>query len=426
MNGVPGHCPPVPVAIAPGPANQPPECIRVGPLGPVTAGASAELARCRRILVVKLDHVGDWVLCTPFLENLRRNAPSAAIDVLVLPPVYDLACACPHVDRAIALVAKRGTAFEISARRWTDAASFERDYTGAAYDLAVVPRWDADFDGAARIAGASRARLVVGFSEHCTRRKRVINRGADCCYTHVIDDRRAVHEVEHNLALIEVMRGQVATRHTSLHVSGADERTARSWLSAKFGRRPGRAIALAPFASEPKRELPVRACASLVERLALPPDCAFVVLGGPGDRARGARLAALLRPRAVSAAAWLTIRETAALIGCCDALVGVDSAPAHIAAALGTPVAVLSCHPAAGSAAHANSPQRFAPWSGARAAEVLVLQPAVAAPPCRDCCVACGPHCILGIDADALERLAVFLARAIARGAPARFSAAKR
>src|SRR5947199_6407710 len=62
-----------------------------------------DLAACRQILVVKLDFIGDWVLCTPFLRNLRRSAPQAHITVLVLERVYELATACPDVDRVVAL-----------------------------------------------------------------------------------------------------------------------------------------------------------------------------------------------------------------------------------------------------------------------------------------------------------------------------------
>jgi hypothetical protein len=120
----------------------------------------------------------------------------------------------------------------------------------------------------------------------------------------------------------------------------------------------------------------------------------------------------LLRPEAASTAGQLSIRETAALIGRCDALVGVDSGPVHLAAAVGTPVAVLSCHPVAGSPKHANSPMRFAPWA-ADGSSVLVLQPASGTPPCSDCCNAAGPHCILGIEEDAHVRLTAFIKQAL-------------
>ena len=39
--------------------------------------AVPSLALCKKILVVKLDFIGDWVLTTPFLAALRLAAPQA-------------------------------------------------------------------------------------------------------------------------------------------------------------------------------------------------------------------------------------------------------------------------------------------------------------------------------------------------------------
>src|SRR3990167_717366 len=62
-----------------------------------------DLRHLREILVVKLDFIGDWVLTTPFLENLRLAAPQARITAVVLDRVFDLASACPFVDRVISV-----------------------------------------------------------------------------------------------------------------------------------------------------------------------------------------------------------------------------------------------------------------------------------------------------------------------------------
>src|SRR3954463_8602176 len=103
---------------------------RPAPLGPRgyqpeialrQGGPLAPLHRYREVLVVMLDHIGDWVLCTPFLRRLREHT-SARITVVVSEPVAPLARRCPFVDH----VAGRGVAF------------------GCSFDLALVPRWDVD------------------------------------------------------------------------------------------------------------------------------------------------------------------------------------------------------------------------------------------------------------------------------------------
>ncbi len=375
--------------------------------------SSIDLGKCRRILIVKLDHIGDWVLCTPFLRNLRRNAPRAKIDAIVLPRVSELASACVELDRVVTLQNRNTGCFQISGHRMRDALEFRRDYQDGAFDLAVVPRWDADFEGAAQIAAGSRAELIVGFSERCTRRKRTINRGYDRFYTHLIDDRRPVHAVEHNLALLAAMKANISNSSIAVQVNDLDKQVAHTWLARHLDRRNHPLLALAPFAAEPKRTMYIRQLAELAHHLGGKLHRRVVVVGGPEDRYSGARLAAHLRPMAVSAAGQLTVSQSAALISFCDCLVGVDSGPAHLAAAVGTPVAILSCHPAHGSPNHANSPKRFAPWNPSDPSRVLVLQPNSPRSPCKQCCTATEPHCILNIESEARVRLFAFVDQAL-------------
>jgi len=72
--------------------------------------------------------------------------------------------------------------------------------------------------------------------------------------------------------------------------------------------------------------------------------------------------------------------------------VGNDTGPMHLAAAVGTPVVAISCHPRDAKPFFLNSPERFGPWR----VRAVVLQPPLRTP-CRDTCSAERPHCILGV-----------------------------
>ena len=66
-------------------------------------GRSASSARrtvdCpRKVLVVQLDHLGDAVLSTPLIAELRAAYPDAAIDVLASPSNHEVFEADPNVD----------------------------------------------------------------------------------------------------------------------------------------------------------------------------------------------------------------------------------------------------------------------------------------------------------------------------------------
>ena len=136
-----------------------------------SGSAGIDIGACRRILVVKLDFIGDFVLTTPFLGGLRHAAPDAEITLVVLDRVFDLAAPCRLVDRVIAVPAAAEGPVRFGAASAEDLAAFLADLRNGAFDLALVPRWDTDFNGATRIAGLSGAEHVVGFSERCTERK---------------------------------------------------------------------------------------------------------------------------------------------------------------------------------------------------------------------------------------------------------------
>jgi ADP-heptose:LPS heptosyltransferase len=89
----------------------------------------------------------------------------------------------------------------------------------------------------------------------------------------------------------------------------------------------------------------------------------------------------------------LTLRESAAVLERCQLFIGSDSAPMHLAAAVGVPCVEISCHPVAGDPLHNNAPERFAPWG----VPSKVVRPGAAVPPCTSRCDAEAPHCILAV-----------------------------
>ncbi len=67
---------------------------------------------------------------------------------------------------------------------------------------------------------------------------------------------------------------------------------------------------------------------------------------------------------------------------------------AGLAAAAGSAVVEISCHPRTGDTGRSNSPARLHPWGILH----VVIQPENATDPCRDFCESREPHCILGVE----------------------------
>lgn len=380
---------------------------RVG-LGPGTAGV--DLAGARKILVVRLDFIGDWVLTTPFLAGLRRAAPAAEITAVVLDRVFALAAVSRLVDRVVAVPAAAIGPVSVGAATEADLAGFLADFGAGAFDLALVPRWDTDFNGATRIAGASGAATVVGFSEACTPRKAVENAGFDRFLdVAVLDDRQACHEVDHLRGFLEALGGGGDAPRLQLDLTDVDRAAAAAFRSTAFGPSHRPLLAVAPFAAG-RRQWDLSRMAELAAAVASARGMDVVVIGGPENAAPARDVAARIAAsgvRAASTAGVLGIRENAALAGAAALFIGMDSGPGHMAAALGVPVVTIGAHPEGASPSHPSSPERFAPWGTAE--RHLLLRPPAHRPPCSDGCDADAPHCILEIGvAEVLPRVLDF------------------
>jgi len=88
-----------------------------------------------------------------------------------------------------------------------------------------------------------------------------------------------------------------------------------------------------------------------------------------------------------------TLRQTAAIINESHLFIGNDGGPMHLAAAVGTSIIEICCHPKSGSPKHHNSPRRFGPWK----IQSTILQPEYAVGPCKDSCLSAKAHCIKSI-----------------------------
>lgn len=374
--------------------------------GPSTAPPVFDLQAARRILVVKLDEAGDLVLATPFLRGLRASAPQASITLAVRPPLAELALRCPWVDGVVLpLVKPDGRGLDFRGATPEALARFMADFR-AGFDLAVVPRYDVDRHGAATLVAASRARLSFGYSERVTPWKAEANDGFDRAYTHVLAGSPGLHEVERNLALLTHLGGrtdgaagdQAATDAVALSLTEADRAAAlRLTAGVADGRR---LVTVAPGTASPRRNYPPDRLADVIGRLCDRLDADILLLGSAEDAAAAAVIEGAIAGRHAGRVHDLTGRttlpEAAAVIERAALLLAMDSGPAHLAAAVGTPVAVFSCHPVGGDPTFIHAPERFRPWTR----RALVLRPAAAVPPCTDSCRDAGAHCIAAIEPD--------------------------
>jgi heptosyltransferase-2 len=360
--------------------------------------AAAPVREAKNILVIRQDSIGDLVLTSAFLRELRRSNPQAQITLVVDPKLLNLVELCSCVNKVIAADLPFCGA-TVNLGRVLEALRFsEENLRASRFDLALLPRWDVDLYHSSYLANFSGATRRIAYSEDVLAAKRKLNRGFDRLSTHVIHDSIPKHEVERNLDLLRFAGGTIREKHLELWLSDEDRETVRRMLQLNEVSANDPIVALGVGAAHRRRRWPLARFIETGRFFESKYGTRIVVIGGTEDSQFGYRVKDAI-PGAMNFCGGLSLRQTGALLEQTQLTIANDSGPMHLAAAAGSAVVEISCHPKNGDANHENSPLRFAPWTQ----ESTVLQPESPMAPCRNGCEQNHAHCILGVTTPQVE-----------------------
>ena len=267
-----------------------------------------------RVLLIQLRRLGDVILATGILEDLRRAYPRARLDFLTSPLSAQLLTHHPLIDELLVYDRARpfGEARRIRARR---------------YD------WVIDGQGSpttARLAKLSGAPVRAGWGVRVWHR----------LYTHVLPRKGLpiVYVVRERQRFLEMLGVPVGEPRTRLVVSPDELRSAEEALrqAGVPGGVPRVAIVLS--VSEPIREWPAERFAELAHALG-EEGVAPVLLENPGDADKLVRFRRIAPD--VPVVRVFDLRLLLGAIARSDLLVSGDTGPAHMATALGVPRVTL-------------------------------------------------------------------------------------
>lgn len=189
-----------------------------------------------RIIVIRLDEIGDMVLLSPFLRELRRGRPEAEIILVVKTAVYNLVELCPYVNEVLAYPRPGGRWMRL--KQITRAFAFARDHLWRrSLTLAIVPRFDADAGyGAGWLAFFSGAPRRIAYRARVLPTKARSDLGFDRLYTEFVPARPGVlHEVERNLDVLRYLGIAVQSEALEVWVDAQDKARAQKLLSSGGG-----------------------------------------------------------------------------------------------------------------------------------------------------------------------------------------------
>ena len=268
-------------------------------------------------LVVQTSFLGDLVLTTPLIASLAARGP---VDVVTTPAGAPLLANHPAVRRVIeydkrAVDAGFGGLWRLA-----------RSLRAGRYDTAYMAQGSVRSATLARLAGL---REIVGFDTSAGRR----------LYTRRVRYAADRHHAERlwQLGAADGVTAAPGDLRPRLY-PGETERMLVDQLLRAVPRDGAPLFAMAPGSIWGTKRWPHYP--ALASRLA--PLYRIVVIGSPDDAALAAEIAAAAgAERIVDATGRLTLLASAELLSRCAALVTNDSAPQHLASAMGTPTLTI-------------------------------------------------------------------------------------
>jgi ADP-heptose:LPS heptosyltransferase len=333
----------------------------------------------RRILLLRLERIGDLVMALEAIRDVRALAPSAQIDLVVGSWNAALAQAVPSVTRVETL----------------DAQWLSRDGGGLGTSGLLRAAWSwrrRRYDLAINFEPDVRSNLVVAASG-AARTAGWRSGGGGPVLDVALDYDPSAHTSINARRLVQATFGRTPPESSTplLKISEGAAAAAAAILRAATGRplvgvhlNGGRAI----------KQWPPERFADVAMRLADSRSAAIVATGGPGDRGLISDLQRALAPRLViDASVADSLLTSVALLGQLDVLVTGDTGPMHLAAAVGTPVVAVF---------GPSDPARYATRGSVdRVVRIdLPCSPCnrIRRPPAR--CVGHTPDCLAGIRSD--------------------------
>lgn len=267
-----------------------------------------------KILVIKLRAIGDVILATPVLENLRQAFPQAQIDFLTEKPCAPIVEGHPAIHEVLVLDrqqkgASRTLIQQIRQRRYD-----------AVFDLFGNPR-------SAVLTWLSGAPTRVGFRFRA--RKHAYNLKVE-----PRGDR--VHEVEFNLDALRALQIPIVSRQLHVAVDAESESfAAQFWRENNLEGRL--VIGLNASGGWYTKRWPLENFAQLGGRLHRELNAMVLLLWGPGELEEVKTIAQMMQAPSLLAPPT-DLKQLAALLSRLTLLVSNDSGPLHLAAAMDTQV----------------------------------------------------------------------------------------
>lgn len=270
----------------------------------------------QRFLVIQTAFLGDVILATPVIAELKRQYPNAKVDVLVRKGNEGLLGGNPHISSVLIWNKKDG--------KYKSLLRLIQTIRSNRYDEVICIQ---RFFNAGLLTALSKAPSRVGFGSNPFSR----------FFTRKIEHEfgTGLHEVERNLKLIAHHPDTLTLRQPELFPSQEDVEKVKALVQIPY-------YCIAPSSVWYTKQLPEEKWVELIK--GLPVDHTIYLLGGPDDTEICTTIQqASGHPKVELLAGKLSLLQSAFLMQGAMRNYVNDSGPLHLASAMNAPVTAFFC-----------------------------------------------------------------------------------
>ncbi|MBZ5566105.1 MAG: glycosyltransferase family 9 protein [Acidobacteriia bacterium] len=283
-----------------------------------------------RILVLRAGAIGDTLMVTPLLRALRRTFPEAYLAFVCSQTVQEVLRSNPHLDRVMPLAYRHLPSWLSGEKR-----RLVREMRELNLDWAIVLEGHPQF---VELALQARPKRLIAYGPVPS---------GDGFTRAVFDPQR--HSIDNYLSAAEPLGVRPAGREMELPYPAEMDEAVRQRLAnygvgeadCVVGIHPGWGGRKHPIDQTRLRSWPAERFAQVVGWLVKTEGVRVALTGSAADRPLTEYIAREAGVACLNLAGEFSLLELAALIRRFDLYLTVDSGPAHMAAALGTPLVTL-------------------------------------------------------------------------------------
>lgn len=296
-----------------------------------------------RILVIQTGFIGDTVLSTALINEIRESFPAAEVDIVVRPSLHEFTEKTFNVDRVYSSV-KSGRGSDSGDKAgWN---SLIGTLKASQYDRAFLPHRSirsaltAYRSGIPKRTGFSAKPELVSSSD--TRKWWTIGMSLEWRIASLFyNDKRPwlpfKHEVERQAALLPA----AVAKKPSITIPETERQWAEAFLSENNILPGDNPVALVPGSIWPTKRWPAENFLELARQLTINKTIKIILLGGKDDAGNFMKSGENLPASVLNMMGNTSLVQAAAILSKCRVCVSNDSGPMHIAAALGVPVVAI-------------------------------------------------------------------------------------